>query len=73
MELLFLTLDKEDDKSLYEQLYLKLKQELIDILMYYGFKVEINIDLVLEGDEELKEKIEQEKEKTINFLYAKYT
>ncbi len=45
---------------------IQLKQELIDKLMCYGFQVEINIDLVLEGDVELKEKIEQEKEKTIN-------
>ena len=44
---------------------ISLKQELIDKLMYFGFKVEINIDLILEGDKELKDKIAQEKE-TIN-------
>ena len=43
-----------------------LKQELIDKLMHFGFKVELNIDLVLEGDKELKDKIEHEKEATIN-------
>ena len=41
-----------------------LKQELIDKLLKYGFNIEINIDLVLEGDQELKNKIA--KEKTIN-------
>ena len=41
---------------------IQLKQELIDKLMYFGFKVELNIDLVLEGDQELKNKIEHEKE-----------
>ncbi|MBQ2872970.1 MAG: PolC-type DNA polymerase III [Bacilli bacterium] len=41
---------------------IKLKQELIDKLFNYGFKVEINIDLVLEGDKELIDKIEHEKE-----------
>ena len=45
---------------------IQLKQELIDKLMYFGFKVELNIDLVLEGDQELKNKIEQEKEISIN-------
>ena len=45
---------------------IQLKQELIDKLLYFGFKVEINIDLVLEGDKELKDKIEAEKSKTIN-------
>jgi len=43
-----------------------LKLELIEKLKQYGFVVEINIDLVLEGDQELKTKIEEEKEKTIN-------
>ena len=45
---------------------ISLKQELITKLMYFGFKVELNIDLVLEGDKELKDKIEQEKETTSN-------
>ena len=45
---------------------IQLKQELIDKLLNYGFKIEINIDLVLEGDKELKNKIEEEKNKTIN-------
>ena len=45
---------------------IQLKQELIDKLLNYGFKAEINIDLVLEGDKELKNKIEEEKNKTIN-------
>ena len=45
---------------------IELKQELIDKLLYFGFKVELNIDLILEGDKELKNKIEQEKEKTVN-------
>ena len=44
---------------------IQLKQELIDKLLNYGFKVEINIDLILEGDKELKDKIEHEKESTI--------
>ena len=43
-----------------------LKQELIDKLRYFGFIVELNIDLVLEGDKELKDKIEHEKETTLN-------
>ena len=41
---------------------IQLKQELIDKLLNYGFKVDINIDLVLEGDKELKDKIEHENE-----------
>ena len=45
---------------------IQLKQELIETLMQYGFKIDINIDLILEGDIELKDKIEREKEKTIN-------
>ena len=45
---------------------IQLKQELIDTLIQYGFKIDINIDLILEGDVELKDKIAQEKEKTIN-------
>ena len=45
---------------------IQLKQELIDTLMQYGFKIDINIDLILDGDIELKDKIEKEKEKTIN-------
>ena len=40
---------------------IELKQELIDKLLNYGFKIEINIDLILEGDQELKNKIEEEK------------
>ncbi|MGN1358772.1 MAG: PolC-type DNA polymerase III [Bacilli bacterium] len=43
-----------------------LKQELIDKLNAFGFDVNINIDLVLDGDLELKNKIESEKETTIN-------
>ena len=45
---------------------IQLKQELINKLLCFGFKVEINIDLVLEGDQELKNKIENEKETTIS-------
>ena len=45
---------------------IQLKQELIEKLLNYGFKTEINIDLVLEGDKELKNKIEEEKNKTVN-------
>ena len=44
---------------------LSLKQELIDKMYHYGFEIDINIDLVLDGDEELKNKIEKEKEETI--------
>ena len=40
---------------------IQLKNELIEMLMYFGFKIELNIDLVLEGDTELKDKIEHEK------------
>ena len=47
---------------------IQLKQELIDKLLQFGFKIELNIDLILEGDQELKNKIEQEKEKTINLV-----
>ena len=39
MELLFLTLDKEDDKSLYEQLYLNLKQAIIQKDIAFGTKL----------------------------------
>ena len=38
-----------------------LKQELIDKLSCYGFNVNINIDLIEDGDLELKNKIESEK------------
>jgi len=38
-----------------------LKQELIDKLKKYGFNIELNIDLVLEGDKKIKNKIEKEK------------
>ena len=41
-----------------------LKQELINKLSSYGFNVNINIDLIEEGDLELKNKIESEKEIT---------
>ena len=44
---------------------IQLKNELIEKLLYFGFKVELNIDLVLEGDKELKDKIEKEKETTV--------
>ena len=40
---------------------LSLKQELIDKMYRYGFDIDINIDLVLDGDKDLKEKIESEK------------
>ena len=39
-----------------------LKQELIDKFRLYGFDVDINIDLVLDGDIDLKNKIEKELE-----------
>ena len=39
MELLFLSLDKEDNKSLYEQLYLKLKQAIIQKEIAFGTKL----------------------------------
>ena len=39
-----------------------LKQELIDKMHNYGFNIDINIDVVLDGDKDLKEKIEAEKE-----------
>ena len=39
MELLFLSLDKEDNKSLYEQLYLKLKQAIIQKELAFGTKL----------------------------------
>jgi len=45
---------------------ISLKQELIDKLNNYGFNVDINIDLILDGDLELKNKIESEKEVSIN-------
>ena len=40
---------------------ISLKQELIDKMYCYGFDVDINIDLILDGDKDLKEKIELEK------------
>ena len=40
---------------------ISLKQELIDKMYNYGFDIDINIDLVLDGDNELKNKIESEK------------
>ena len=52
---------------------IQLKQELIEKLMCYGFKVEINIDLILDGDIELKDKIEQDKEKTVNMINSNST
>ena len=45
---------------------IQLKQELIEKLSYFGFKTDLNIDLVLDGDKELKEKIEKDLEKTID-------
>ena len=39
MELLFLTLDKDDYKPLYEQLYLKLKQAIIEKELAFGTKL----------------------------------
>ena len=41
---------------------LGLKQEIIDKMYRYGFDIDINVDLVLDGDEELKNKIAKEKE-----------
>ena len=52
---------------------IQLKQELIEKLMCYGLKVEINIDLILDGDIELKDKIEQDKEKTVNMISSNST
>lgn len=44
---------------------IQLKQELIDKMSYYGFNIDIDIDLVLDGDVELKNKIESEKNITM--------
>ena len=40
---------------------ISLRQELIDKLLCYGFNVDIDVDLVLDGDKELQDKIENEK------------
>ena len=45
---------------------ISLKQELIDKMYRYGFNIDINIDLVLDGDKELKNQIESEKEVSIS-------
>ena len=50
---------------------IQLKQELIDKLMYFGFKIELNIDLVLEGDKELKDKIEAKKQRELDRFIIK--
>ena len=39
-----------------------IKDKIIDKLKCYGFNIDIDIDLVLDGDNELKDKIESEKE-----------
>jgi len=44
---------------------LSLKQELIDKMHRYGFDIDIIVDLVLDGDDELKSLIAKEKEVTI--------
>ena len=44
---------------------LSLKQELITKMHDYGFNIDINIDLVLDGDKELQAKIADEKEESI--------
>ena len=44
---------------------IELKTVLIERLYQFGFNVEINIDLILEGDQEIKNKIAQEKIVTI--------
>ena len=43
-----------------------LKQELIDKMYRYGFNIDINIDLVLDGDKNLLDQIESEKEASIS-------
>ena len=45
---------------------ISLKQELIDKMNRYGFNIDIDIDLVLDGDKELRNKIESEKEVSIS-------
>ena len=44
---------------------ISLKEELTQKMRNYGFDIDLNIDLVLEGDTDLKNKIESEKEITI--------
>ena len=44
---------------------ISLKQELIDKMHNYGFNIDINIDLVIDGDKNLLNQIEAEKEVTI--------
>ncbi len=48
---------------------ISLKQEIIDKMKAYGFVIDINIDLELEGDTDLKNKIESEKEQTITKVF----
>ena len=48
---------------------ISLKQEIIDKMKAYGFVIDINIDLELEGDNKLKNKIESEKEQTITKVF----
>ena len=43
---------------------ISLKQELIDKMACYGFNIDVDIDLVIDGDKDLQEKIESEKEIT---------
>ena len=45
---------------------LGLKQELIDKMYRYGVDIDINVDLILDGDNELKNQIEKEKEVTVS-------
>ena len=45
---------------------ISLKQELIEKMYRYGFNIDINIDLVLEGDKNLLNQIESEKEASIS-------
>ena len=45
---------------------ISLRQEIIDRMKCYGFDVSVDINLVLDGDNELKEKIEHEKEVSVS-------
>ena len=45
---------------------ISIRQEIIDKMRCYGFNIELDINLVLDGDNDLKNKIEQEKEVSIN-------
>ena len=48
-----------------------IKDKVIDKLRCYGFNIDIDIDLILDGDNELKNKIESEKEVVINTKVVK--